>query len=405
VANPTIESAVYSFEGLLPDLESPPIAARRALDHAGLRLSVEAWRGLSFEDRARLTLAGVPERVDAGEVASLLRRANPPPQRVSPVSDPDPSAPPEALAKALEPNRAIDPKRWSRLRSVDRYALAHTYRRAVARSAFSILGEAFDAVLVASVPPAYPGQKAYTPQPPPVADGYAPAGYYSNIPEAREIRETREPFYDGAASGPKPRAPAEPSPRPHVEPPPLPQSAMPELPREGRGFATQPPPSHVLSNHLTSSGEVHMVDVARKAKTERRAIARGTVAMRADTMARLTGRDAPKGEVLTTARLAAIMAAKRTHELIPLCHAVALTHMEVLLELDTAASRVHVTAVADAYDRTGCEMEAMVAVSTACLTIYDMLKGIDRDMIIGDVKLMEKSGGRSGHYKRAEIKP
>jgi cyclic pyranopterin phosphate synthase len=106
--------------------------------------------------------------------------------------------------------------------------------------------------------------------------------------------------------------------------------------------------------------------------------------------------------VLATARIAAIMAAKRTHELVPLCHAVALTHLEVIIEIDTPNSAVHVTAVADAYDRTGCEMEAMVAVSTGCLTIYDMLKGIDRDMVIADVKLIEKSGGRSGHYKRAE---
>jgi cyclic pyranopterin phosphate synthase len=148
-----------------------------------------------------------------------------------------------------------------------------------------------------------------------------------------------------------------------------------------------------------------MVDVARKPKTERRAVARGVVVMHPDTLARLAGRDAPKGEVLATARIAAIMAAKRTHELIPLCHPVALTHLEVLLDLDAAGSCVHVTAVAEAYDRTGCEMEAMVAVSTACLTLYDMLKGIDREMIVADVRLMEKLGGRSGHFKRAEPKP
>jgi len=109
--------------------------------------------------------------------------------------------------------------------------------------------------------------------------------------------------------------------------------------------------------------------------------------------------------VLATARVAAILAAKRTHELVPLCHAVALTHLEVILDLDAAASAVHVTAVADAYDRTGCEMEAMVAVSTACLTLYDMLKGIDREMVITGIMLVEKSGGRSGHFKRAEAEP
>ncbi len=124
--------------------------------------------------------------------------------------------------------------------------------------------------------------------------------------------------------------------------------------------------------------------------------------MQSETLARLAAGDAPKGEVLATARLAAILAAKRTHEVIPLCHMVALTHLEVILDVDAAASAVHVTAVADAYDRTGCEMEAMVAVSAACLTLYDMLKGIDRGMVIADVRLMEKLGGRSGHFKRGD---
>jgi cyclic pyranopterin phosphate synthase len=94
------------------------------------------------------------------------------------------------------------------------------------------------------------------------------------------------------------------------------------------------------------------------------------------------------------------MAAKRTPELIPLCHAVALTGVKVDLEVDGPGARVIVTATADALDRTGVEMEALVAVSAACLTIYDMLKGIDRDLVIGDVKLLEKSGGRTGHYVR-----
>jgi cyclic pyranopterin phosphate synthase len=146
-----------------------------------------------------------------------------------------------------------------------------------------------------------------------------------------------------------------------------------------------------------------MVDVARKPKTERRAIARGSVRMHPDTLARLLDRDTPKGEVLATARIAGIMAAKRTHELIPLCHPVALTHLDIQIEPDNQgpAPMVHVTAVADAYDRTGCEMEAMVAVSLSCLTVYDMLKGIDRDVVIGEIKLLEKSGGRSGHYRRS----
>ena len=425
MANPSIESAVYVFEGLLPELESPPIAARRALDHAGLRLSVEGWRSLPLEDRQRLILQGVPDRVDVEQVASLLRRASPPPQRISAVSDPDASAPPEALAKALEPTRAIDPKRWARLRAVDRYALAHTYRRAVARSAFSILGDAFDAVLAASAPPLPPPPPPLqSPLPPPA--GYQPAGFYSNVPEPRDLpREApREPgratsyippplAYDGgrASYTPQPPSAQEPSERPRTGyPPPIHEPQTTKIAPQaydppGRGFATYPPPAGTLSNHLNQAGEVHMVDVARKPKTERRAIARGTVHMRQETLARLLGRDAPKGEVLATARVAAVLAAKRTHELIPLCHQVALTHLEVIIEMDLPGNAVHVTSVADAYDRTGCEMEAMVAVSTACLTIYDMLKGIDRDIVIGDLKLMEKSGGRSGHYKRSDFRP
>jgi cyclic pyranopterin phosphate synthase len=402
-----LESAVYSFESLLPDLESPPIAARRALDHAGFRLSVEGWRSLVLDDRQKLTLCGVPDRVDVDLIANVLKRATPAPQRISPVNDPDPSAPPEALAKALEPTRAIDPKRWSRLRAIDRYALAHTYRRAVARSAFSILGEAFDAVLAAAVPPTPPvvhdppraekppAATSRTAGPTPLPNPpYLPAGFYSNVGgEEQQPQKGRAPGYELRAA---PQA-ATPQPPPAYDPV-YRTSAAPEGATPLASIAD-------LSNHLTQAGEVHMVDVARKPKTERRAIACGFVQMAPETLARITGHEAPKGEVLATARVAAIMAAKRTHELIPLCHAVALTHLEVIIQLDAASSRAYLTAVADTYDRTGVEMEAMVAVTVGCLTIYDMLKGMDRDMIISEVKLMEKSGGRSGHYKRVEYRP
>jgi cyclic pyranopterin phosphate synthase len=155
-----------------------------------------------------------------------------------------------------------------------------------------------------------------------------------------------------------------------------------------------------ISTHVNEEGEVHMVAVGAKAATARRAIAAGVVTMRADTAARLLRRDTPKGEVLATARIAGIMAAKRTPELIPLCHAVALTGVSVDIEVDGPGARALVTATADAHDRTGVEMEALVAVSAACLTIYDMLKGLDRDLVIGEIRLLEKSGGRSGHYVR-----
>jgi cyclic pyranopterin phosphate synthase len=146
--------------------------------------------------------------------------------------------------------------------------------------------------------------------------------------------------------------------------------------------------------------DVRMIDVGEKPVTRRRAEARAVVHASAEVLQRLAAGTVPKGDVLATARVAGIMAAKRTPELIPLCHAVALTGVKVDLEVDGPGARVIVTATADALDRTGVEMEALVAVSAACLTIYDMLKGIDRDLVISDVKLLEKSGGRTGHYVR-----
>ncbi|AKT41473.1 cyclic pyranopterin monophosphate synthase MoaC [Chondromyces crocatus] len=160
-----------------------------------------------------------------------------------------------------------------------------------------------------------------------------------------------------------------------------------------------------LSSHLSERGEVHMVSVEGKPTTLRRAVAGATIQMRPETARRLAAGDTPKGEVLATARLAGIMAAKRTPELIPLCHGVALTHVAVELSIDEAAAAVHITATAEAMDRTGVEMEAMVAVSAAGLTLYDMLKGIDRAMVLGSVRLLEKSGGRSGHFRREEAEP
>jgi cyclic pyranopterin phosphate synthase len=159
-------------------------------------------------------------------------------------------------------------------------------------------------------------------------------------------------------------------------------------------------PTPILSTHVLPSGEVHMVDVRPKQATHRRAVAQGAVSMRPETVARVQRRDAPKGEVLAAARIAGIMAAKRTQELIPLCHAVALTSVVVDIDLDPARGRMVITAIAEAYDRTGVEMEAMVAVSVSCLALYDMLKGVDREMVIEDVKLLEKIGGRSGDFKR-----
>lgn len=148
--------------------------------------------------------------------------------------------------------------------------------------------------------------------------------------------------------------------------------------------------------HLDEEGRARMVDVGDKDVTDRRARAEASVSMKAETMAALRAGNTPKGDVLGTARIAGIQAAKQTPSLIPLCHAIALTSVEVVFDLEETSVRI--SAEARCRDRTGVEMEAMVAASVAALTIYDMLKAVDRGMVIGGVRLLEKSGGRSGDY-------
>ena len=152
-----------------------------------------------------------------------------------------------------------------------------------------------------------------------------------------------------------------------------------------------------LSTHVGARGEAHMVDVGAKAVTARRAVARAHVAMQEATAARLRTGDVAKGDVLATARIAGIQASKRTSELIPLCHAIALTR--VTIELTPEDSGVAIEAVAEALDRTGVEMEALTAASVAALTVYDMLKSVDRGMQI-TVELAEKTGGKTGAWVR-----
>lgn len=157
-------------------------------------------------------------------------------------------------------------------------------------------------------------------------------------------------------------------------------------------------------SHVNEAGEAHMVDVSDKPVTARTAIAEGFVAMKPETLALLKRGDAPKGDVLATARIAGIMAAKRTHELIPLCHPLALAKVTVDLETNSGPPGVRVVAEVKTTGRTGVEMEALTAVSVTCLTLYDMLKAVDRAMIFERIRLIEKSGGRSGDY-RAEPAP
>jgi cyclic pyranopterin phosphate synthase len=152
--------------------------------------------------------------------------------------------------------------------------------------------------------------------------------------------------------------------------------------------------------HIDASGEAHMVDVGDKVETTRIATAEGFVRMLPETLALIREGNAKKGDVIGTARLAGIMAAKKTSDLIPLCHPLMLTKVSVEIEEDAALPGLRVTATAKLSGKTGVEMEALTAVSIACLTIYDMAKAADKGMEVGGIQLLTKSGGKSGDWRR-----
>lgn len=151
--------------------------------------------------------------------------------------------------------------------------------------------------------------------------------------------------------------------------------------------------------HIGASGEAHMVDVGDKRATSRTAIAEGTVIMKPETLATILSGNAKKGDVLATARIAGIMAAKKTHELVPLCHPLLLTKVTVDIEPDDSLPGLKVTALARVNGQTGVEMEALTAASVTCLTIYDMAKAVDKGMVITGIRLLEKTGGKSGTWR------
>ena len=151
--------------------------------------------------------------------------------------------------------------------------------------------------------------------------------------------------------------------------------------------------------HVDDEGRVRMVDVGGKADTERVAVAKGEVAMRPETLRLITEKGMPKGDVLAVAQVAGIMAAKRTPDLIPLCHTLLLTQVDVGFRIDEAASRIEITATVRSRGKTGVEMEALTAVSVAALTIYDMAKAVEKTMRIGNIRLVHKSGGKSGEWR------
>ena len=291
---------LYSFDGVDATLDLLPLAARRALDIAGLKVSLEAWRALPLAARRAISEAGTEPGVDIARVEAAL--GNAPLTRLEPSVDSGISNVPSELASALGSKRPISQALWNALSPLDRYALVKVASRGKAQR--------LDAAYAEIV-----GHSA-------------------------------------------------------------------------------------LSTHLGPAGGARMVDVSQKQSSLRQAVAESRVTMSADAFARVKTATVPKGDVLGTARLAGIMAAKRTAELIPLCHPLALTKLELTLELEDTGSAIGVRATVEAFDRTGVEMEALTAVSVAALTVYDMLKGIDRAMEIGPTRLVAKSGGRSGDFRR-----
>ncbi len=150
--------------------------------------------------------------------------------------------------------------------------------------------------------------------------------------------------------------------------------------------------------HLNADGQIEMVDVGAKQITDRTAVAGGQIVMKAETFRLIRDGNIKKGDVLTTAKIAGIMAAKKTSEIIPLCHPIDLSYIDLTMTLDETLPGITVTATAKTTGQTGVEMEALTAVNAACLTVYDMAKAVDREMRISEIRLLEKRGGKSGHF-------
>jgi cyclic pyranopterin phosphate synthase len=294
---------LYSFDRAGPNLDLVPLAARRALDRAGCKLSLAAWRGLPLILRRELVNLGGEVQVQTERVQAVCAGATPSAEAVPPQAELPADAPAPEVVEAYRAVGRLSAAIWSQLTPLARYALA--------KVATSHDGERADA--------------AY---------------------------------------------------------------------KEIVGFSQ-------VSTHLTARGDVQMVNVAAKPETLRRAEAESRVRMSRAAFELLAANAAPKGDVLGTARIAGIMAAKKTPDLIPLCHALALTHVSVELSLQPDEHSVFIRASVETLGKTGVEMEALVAASTAALTVYDMLKASDRGMQIGPTRLLFKSGGASGDYENA----
>ena len=295
---PMASVGVYGFEAIDETLPYVPLAARRALDAVGRKLSLEGWLSLSLADRRRLALAGAGDRVKEEEAASVVDRAVPAAPRVDVAAEPEARSPSPELLAALGTSRPLA-GRWPSLQPLDRYALAKYAAKP------EKLARAYDAIVGA-----------------------------------------------------------------------------------------------VRLSHVTGAGDAHMVDVGAKAATARRAVATACVRTTPSVIDAIATGGVAKGDVLGVARVAGILAAKRTPELIPLCHPVQTTGATVDFEAHAASGELRVRATVEAVDRTGVEMEAMVAASVASLTIYDMIKSADRWASVDAVRLESKRGGKSGELTR-----
>lgn len=283
------------------ELSLLPMAARRALDAAGYKLSLEGWQTLELERRRELVELGSGREIDVARVRELVVGVSPAPLALDPLSDPDANRVPESVLAAFGQERPIPDASWAALPPLERYVLC----KVASRGRPERLEHAYREIIGASA----------------------------------------------------------------------------------------------LSSHLEPGGGARMVDVGNKVASLRRATAESRVVMNAEAFERLRTHRVPKGDVFATARLAGIMAAKKTADWIPLCHPLSLTKISVELSLDEAIGGVVIETTVEAHDRTGVEMEALVASSAAALTVYDMLKSFDRGMAIGPTRLLHKTGGRSGDFR------
>lgn len=296
---------IYQLDEVDAGLELVPMAARRALDHAGKKVSLQDWKAQPVEWRRRLTELGSGLTVDAASVLQLLAEGAAPAAELEPQGDPPATEVPAVILSAFGENRPIPVATWCALSPLDRYALAKVATKArpdrVQRAYVEIVG----------------------------------------------------------------------------------QSA--------------------ISNHLEPRGGVRMVNVGDKPVSKRTASAETRVTLSPNALERLVKGDGPKGDVFGVARIAAIQAAKKTSDLIPLCHVLALTKVSVEFEVFERENALRIVVTVQANDRTGVEMEALTAVSVAALTVYDMLKGVDRGIVIGPTQLLEKHGGRTGDFVRDAV--